>query len=417
MLWGRALVLARVAWIVLTVLTLGLDVLTIPAAYSVAQLPCADLSGASCGLQYPPDKLQAIVAAGIPLSVLAIYEIAVKTITALVYAGVGIVIFWRKSADRMAWFASLALVMFGGAVLDDTMNALAQINPAWLLPVNILAIIGQVSFVALFYLFPSGRFVPGWTVWVVLLWAAAWAAQLAPDTYFGVLGQFATNGPLFPVFIVGMVAAQLYRYMRVSNDTQRQQTKWVVFGLGMSMLGFLFALLLGNVLLPSSVAHSGWGTLFGTTIIYAFFLGIPISIGIAIMRSRLYDIDILINRTLVYGVLTGTLLLVYFGSVVLLQALLRPLTGQSNDLAIVASTLAIAALFNPLRRRIQGFIDRRFYRRKYVSEQVLAAFGETVRDEVDLDSLTGRLVAVVDETMRPAEISLWLRPTELEVQR
>jgi hypothetical protein len=142
-------------------------------------------------------------------------------------------------------------------------------------------------------------------------------------------------------------------------------------------------------------------------LLYSFVSLIPLSIGIAILRHRLYDIDVIINRTLVYGMLTVTLALVYVGCVVLLQRLFTPLTG-SSELAIVASTLAIAALFNPLRRRIQNFIDKRFYRRKYDVAKVLAAFGATMRDETDLDALTAEMLRVVDETMQPEFVGIWL---------
>jgi hypothetical protein len=141
-------------------------------------------------------------------------------------------------------------------------------------------------------------------------------------------------------------------------------------------------------------------------------LGIPVAIGVAILKYHLYDIDLVINRTLVYGVLTAVLALIYFGGVTATQAISRSLTGQEEQpqLVIVTSTLVIAALFNPLRRRIQAFIDRRFYRRKYDAAKTLEAFSAKLRDETDLDALTGELIGVVGETMQPAHVSLWLRP-------
>jgi hypothetical protein len=138
-------------------------------------------------------------------------------------------------------------------------------------------------------------------------------------------------------------------------------------------------------------------------------VGIPISMGIAITRYRLYDIDLLINRTLVYGSLSAILVALYFGGIVVLQRIFVTLTGQQSTLAVVASTLLIAALFTPLRRRIQGFIDRRFYRRKYDARKTLEAFSATLRDETDLDALNNNLVGVVRETMQTAHVSLWLR--------
>jgi hypothetical protein len=183
----------------------------------------------------------------------------------------------------------------------------------------------------------------------------------------------------------------------------------VVFGFSAALAGFMGAIFLYEFV--PAIGRSGpLGEMVGETVVYGFLLLIPLSIGMAILRSRLYDIDLLINRTLVYGSLTATLVAVYFGGIVLLQRIFVILTGEKSTLAVVASTLVIAALFNPLRRRVQAFIDRRFYRRKYDAAKTLEAFSAKLKDETDLDALNAELVGVVRETMQPAHVYLWLRP-------
>ena len=205
---------------------------------------------------------------------------------------------------------------------------------------------------------------------------------------FGVL-----TGLLF-FGIIGAAASVVVRFLR-SRGIERQQMKWFVYAVVPMLLiptdGFLPGII-------SSVALS------------VVLIGLPTAIGIAVLRYRLYEIDILINRTLVYGSLTATLVGVYVVSIIVLQGLVRALTGQESQLAIVASTLAVAALFNPLRRRIQSFIDRRFYRSKYDARKTLESFSAKLRDETDLEALNSELVGVVKETMQPAHVSLWLRP-------
>lgn len=206
---------------------------------------------------------------------------------------------------------------------------------------------------------------------------------------FAVLG-----GGALAIGTVGAVISVVVRFRR-SRGTERQQLKW-----------FLYAAA-PIVAFPAieSLPRIVGGLLTGWVL-----LGLPAAIGIAVLRYRLYEIDLFINRTLVYGPLTAMLVLVYFGGVVGLQAALRTLTGQESTLAIVASTLAIAALFSPLRRRVQEFVDRRFYRRKYDATKTLAAFSARLREETDLDALGADLVGVARETMQPEHVSLWLRP-------
>jgi hypothetical protein len=229
----------------------------------------------------------------------------------------------------------------------------------------------------------------------------------------------AANAILVPflVCILASVVGLILRYRRSGGEV-RQQIKWIAFAA--SFLGLMFVTAMVSGLTVFFFAPESWGSgnnlplwfdlLFSVALLS--FGGVPVAVGFAVLKYRLYNIDLLINRTLVYGALTATLALIYFGGVAMTQAIFRALTGQEHQpqLAVVVSTLAIAALFNPLRRRIQAFIDRRFYRRKYDAAKTLETFSAKLRDETDLDALSDDLVGVVRETMQPAHVSLWLRP-------
>jgi hypothetical protein len=219
------------------------------------------------------------------------------------------------------------------------------------------------------------------------------------------LPVYGVMNALFFVGFAGVVASVVVRFRR-SRGVERQQMKWFTSAI---------VVLLGGSLVLSAVSEATgvrWLEDAGFVFSMAGLASLPATVGIAILRYRLYDIDVIINRALVYGFLTAMLVLCYFGGVTATQTVFRVLTGQEQQpqIAIVVSTLVIAALFNPLRRRIQGFIDRRFYRRKYDAAKTLEAFSAKLRDETDLDALSDDLVGVVRETMQPAHVSLWLRP-------
>jgi len=275
-----------------------------------------------------------------------------------------------------------------------------------------MSYLGYVSLVGFFLLFPSGRFVPRWAGLILLL-----AIVNAFLEYFPSLtSPFVENWPAWLVYplvilvpLVAMIVSQIYRYRRVSTPIQRQQTKWIVLG-GTVAIGFVILLFSVSSFFPNSVTSNYLGgQIFGNIAFPLAVLPVPLSIGFSILRYRLYDIDLLINRTLVYGSLSAILALVYFGLILGLQYLLRGIISQNNSVAIVVSTLSIAALFQPLRHRIQRVIDRRFYRRKYDAAKVVEAFSATLRNEVDLEQLSENLITVVQETMQPAHLSLWLR--------
>ena len=205
--------------------------------------------------------------------------------------------------------------------------------------------------------------------------------------------------------ILALVAVvSLFLRLRRAWGEERQQIKWFAYAASVTVIGAIL-----TYVVPDATG-ARWVGQVGLMLLAVGFVSIPIAISIAILRYRLYDIDLLINRTAVYATLTTLLVTVYVGSVVLLQGAFRVLTGQESQLAVVVSTLAVAALFNPLRRYIQGLIDRRFYRRKYDAAKTLEAFTAKLRDETDLDRLGDDLVGTVRETMQPAHVSLWLRP-------
>jgi hypothetical protein len=380
---------------------LGTFVASVPARYTQ--------------LAHPTTGVRAALAEmGLSARGYALYNVGLDTLFVSVFAAVAIVIFWRRSDDPMALLVATMLVVWGplNGLLVLTPSATEGIYPPALdvLVVAILPYIGYMAWMLFFYLFPSGRFVPRWTRWLALGWvlfSGSWIfTPFGPPTWPPLLFN-ATVLVLWGSFLV----AQIYRYARVSDLIQRQQTKWVVFGVAVAVTGVLTTIFTVGAaidLRPEEVGRK----MLSMLLMDAFVLLIPLSIGVAVLRSRLFDIDVLINRTLVYGALTVALALVYVTGVVVLQYLFRALTGGESQLAIVASTLAIAALFQPIRRRVQAFIDRRFYRKKYDAAKTLAQFSSKLRDETDLGTLSEDLVGVVRETMQPAHASLWLRPPQ-----
>jgi hypothetical protein len=394
---GRWLILARAVWVAVAVTALGAFVISIPARYAQ--------------LSHPTERVRtAILEAGLSAGGYAFYNVALDTIFVSVFAAVAGVIFLRRSDDLMALLVATMLVVWGplNGLLVLTPSATTGMYAALQVVGSLLTYVGYMAWMLFFYLFPSGHFVPRWTRWLALCWVLFVGSWIL--TPFG--------PPTWPLFLFNVTilvlwgsfpVAQLYRYVRVSDPIQRRQTKWVVFGVAVAIAGVLTTIFTVGAavdLRPEEVIRKMLSMLLMDT----FVLAIPISIGIAVLRSRLFDIDVVINRTLVYGILTATLVTLYFGGIVALQRVFILLTGEQSTLAVVASTLAIAALFVPLRRRVQGFVDRRFYRRKYDARKTLETFSLKLRDETDLDTLDNELVGVVRETMQPAHVSLWLRP-------
>jgi len=392
---GRWLLLARAAWVVIAVLALGIFIASIPGYVSnVLTLGQADWMGA------PVEAPAGVVFVLDLVSVLASIAVALLCLT------LAAVLFWRKSDDWMVMFISSYLLLYG-TVMAGPLERAEAFYSGW--PSLAIDVFRSPFFatptIALFVLFPDGRFVPRWTRWLILISIPVSVATLYLPLYYA--------AALLGTIVIGAMYAQIYRYRNVSTPTERQQTKWVLFGI------LLWLLLIALLSVPYSIELNlppgsplPWWALVSSTGWWLTLAIVPLSLTIAVLRHRLYDIDILINRTLVYGSLTAMLAVVYFGGVAATQGILRTITGHEEQpqLAVVVSTLVIAALFNPLRHRIQSFIDRRFYRRKYDARKTLEAFSAKLRDETDLEALNNELVGVVRETMQPAHVSLWLRP-------
>jgi hypothetical protein len=352
------------------------------------------------------------------------------TLLAVGYSTLGAVVASRRPQNPIGWILCAIGLLWGVDHFNSEyaiykLIAARGILPggevaAWLTTLPWVPGLGLFVFMAL--LFPNGRLLS--TRWRPFAWLSVLVAAV------GTIMSAFSPGPILglnvsnPLGIEGLpnvyeqlqalmfaliciASASLLVRLHHARGVERQQIKWVAYA---GALAASASLLNYTVIEAMDVR---WIELVGLAPVLIGILGIPTAVGIAILRYRLYDIDIIINRTIVYGSLTVTLVALYFGVVVVLQRIFVLLTGQQSTLAVVASTLAIAALFNPLRRRMQGFVDRRFYRRKYDARKTLEAFSAQLRNETDLDALSGDLKAVVAETMQPAHVSLWLRPDPL----
>jgi hypothetical protein len=356
------------------------------------------------------------------------------TVSALAFSTTGAVVASRRPDNPIGWLFC-AIGVFAAIVLLSSEYAayalLAQpdslpggLAMAWVRSWAWVPYLGL--FVLLVLVFPDGwpqsrprRWFTGLVLVVIAYGTVLAAFSPGPIDAIGgavenplgmePLRGIGTNSAVGPVesllYALGILAAaSLFARMRRARGVERQQLKWFAYATVVLVAGSVLAFTV------SEATSAQWLGEIGFVLTMVGLAGLPMAIGIAVLRYRLYEIDLLINRTLVYSALTGILALIYFGGIVLLQRIFVLLTGETSTLAVVASTLLIAALFNPLRRRIQGFIDRRFYRSKYDARKTLEAFSSKLRHETDLDALSDDLVGVVRETMQPAHVSLWLRP-------
>ena len=330
---------------------------------------------------------------------------------ALGFSGAGYPIIRRHAPNPVGWSLMVAGVASGVAVLGTAIPYAGDSNGPVLLPMNFW-VVSVAALCTAVVLFPTGSPPsPWWWAFLALVWGSGALEyfKLSPTS-----GEFAFLPERLDVlaaptnvvfqFCLGVQFLALLARWRRSGPVERLQLKWVVYSVTLVactalLVEVAFANLVPVLYLP------------GTFVLSLAVVLIPAGMGIAMLRYRLYDIDVVINRTLVYGVLTAMLVLLYVGSVVGLQYAFGVFAGGSSQLAVVASTLLIAALFNPSRRRIQTTIDRRFYRRKYDARETLEAFSARLRDETELERLNAELLSIVHTTMRPEHVSVWLKPS------
>jgi len=399
----RSIVAMRSMWGVLVGLSLTLFVFSIPSRYG----ELTDIGRrATAQFGSEDDFLLRFLSQG----AYAFTVLSLEIIFVLALTVVSVVMVWRNWDDWRPLFFSATFVTYAVWV-TPTLDALA-LSPVLQTLADLLQAVGLLMAISFFLLFYDGRFVPRWTRLSALGWAVyCLACGLFPGMPLSLIDPFAASfGAFLLLVLLGWtigLAAQAVRYRR-ADSRQRTRTKWVLLVIAGACAGYACVYLPG-MLLPASGRARLYYELFGVSAFWLLALPIPIALIVAMFRYRLFDVNVLINRTLVYGALTAALLVVYIGSVVLLQALFRTLIGSESQLAIVASTLAIAALFSPLRGRIQSFVDRRFYRKKYDAARTLESFSARLRNETDLDALSSDLITVVTETMQPERASLWLR--------
>ena len=398
--------IARLAWIIIAASSIGLTLYHLPATYAYERTLCP---ATGCGDEFgilTPQAAAVYLQYGITPDRFAALSIGITLFSSAVFCAVAILIFVH-ARGRIAYLISLALVLYGSLTLSSGID---PNDPVLFLLYSTYSFLLFVSLILGFYLFPNGRFVPGWSRWVALaLFVTEFFYSYFPDAPFSPHNFLP---PLEFSIWVGALAlipmAQAYRYWRVSNTVERQQTKWVVAGLLAALAG-LTALFTVPQAAPAPVRLLVEPWLLA--LLSLILLVIPITLAIAVLRYRLFAIDIIVRRTLLYALLTLLLATVYFGSVVVLQRAFAAITGQESPLAVVISTLASALIFLPLRSRLQEGIDRRFYRRKYNAEQTLATFAAHCRDETEVEPLLAELRRVLDKTMQPAAVAIWLKDT------
>lgn len=399
-LHGPLLLFARMVWVLLVLATEGLFVASLPAYFGLLQTVCQD--GRCAYGQLSAQAAHSLQQFGLSSRAYAIVSLVFVVGLAVFCFICCCIICFRRSNDWMALLVSYIFCVGSTTCVAITVGTshttLTNLN-------QILSVFVFISFYIVFCLFPDGRFVPTWSRWFAIFYSAfiVSGAILSPNPFeMALLPRIGAVLSLFSFFGF-LIGFQMYRFRHVSNTVQRQQTKWVLYGFSATV-----CVIVGGALPVYIWPGSLYSVLFNFAYMCVIIL-IPLTLAIAILRYQLWDVDVLIKLTLVYSILTALLLLFYVGLIVLLENGWRALFGEGNAITIVASTLIMAALFQPLRLLVQRAIDRRFYRSKYNTRLLLDSFSATMRNELNLEQVSEQLALVVEETMQPTHISLWLR--------
>jgi hypothetical protein len=403
----RGLRLIQLLWLIFTLLSIFL---WLAGAYANFSLPLPSCVQTFCDpFALSLEDYQLIQALHLPEdSLLFFWHAGGMVISVFFFVTAGL-IFWRRSDDVFALLISSCLIFLGSVLFTEYDDAVYRTYESLRLPMDLVFRVGWTTLILLLFYFPNGKVVPDrreirWLIGAFVVYFFLFGANATRylDTRF-------SFGPMLVLVLILGVGLQIYRYLQVSSPIQKQQTKWVLFGIFGSALTMLLWSWM-QVQYPSYPTTPGriYALLWVRPLIILLITSLPLTIAFSILRYRLFDIDLIIRRTLTYSILSLLLALVYFGSIFTLQRIFSAISNQQSSIVIVLSTLAIAALFNPLRRRVQDFIDLRFYRAKYDAERTLAQFAATARDEVDLEKLSGALLGTVEETMQPESSSLWL---------
>jgi len=402
---GRWLVIARLSWCVVVGLVVGIVIASIPPYF--ASLHVLTAHPAPRVTQLTHDGVHALQALGLSIDFYAVFTIAVNALFVFGFVLVGAVLFWRKAEDRLALFASFALVTFPIGFISYQPATLPSI---WSLPVQVVSFLGGTSLSTFFYLFPRGQFIPRWTRWLIIGWIIYEGAErFFPSSPLSPLARFPllSNGFFFAL-LASIVAVQIYRYRRVSTPLERQQTRWVVFGCTVGFLGLIGSVFF-STLFPVFFQPGTFAFFLFYPVLLLSMLCIPVSIGIAILRARLWDIDVIINRTVVYGLLTASVIGIYVLVVGLLGTLFQ---AQGNLILSLLATGLIAVLFQPLHLRVQRGVNRLMYGERDDPYTVLSRFGQRLETTLAPGAVLPTIVQTVAQTLKLPYVAILLKETD-----